>query len=277
MSDVIFEQNDHVLTCTLNRPEAHNGITADIYRELLARFSAAENDDSIRVIVTRAAGKSWCVGADSGDLRSMPEMGVDGVYEKMLAGKIGLRNETPEAQKRLGIGQWVLKFASLRKPKIASIQGAVAGGGLGLALLHDFRIASENAKFTTAFGRLGIGVELGISCILPELVGRQTAMDLLARCRIIDACEADKIGLIDQLVSHETLEQTTQDFAQELARQSPLALMSNLAAVSREWKANLESQLEFELVAQRKLFASEDFKEGIDAFLNRRPPNFRGK
>ena len=276
-TELIVERHGLIRVLTLNRPEAHNSITASLYEQLLQQLREAAEDVDTRVVVTRASGKSFCVGADGGDLERFASLGLHGSWAESFAGRIGLTPEDERLYGDCGIGAWVMAISEFQKPWIASIGGATAGGGLGLAALHHFRVASTNAKFTTAFGRLGLGPEMGLSATLPALVGSQIAMEMLCTSRLVDAEEAARTGLVDRLVSPENLEAETLSFARSLAEQSPLAIRAVLASQRREWREKLLEKLRSEWADQAPLFASEDFKEGIAAFKARRAPRFMGR
>jgi enoyl-CoA hydratase/carnithine racemase len=276
MSDLLSERHGNVLVLTLNRPDANNSITADLYKGLLESLREASLDDRVRAVVTRAVGRNWCVGADARDLKRFPDIGLRSAWLETFAGRIGLDERTEQDTADIGIGRWVLAVTDFVKPWIASIGGAAAGGGLGLAALHHFRVASRTAKFTTAFGKLGLGPEMGLSATLPALVGRQAAMNLLLTSRLVDADEAARLGLIDSLVTDGSLDEKTMDFAEQIGAQAPKATRAVLRGQSVLWRGTLREHLAREWADQTELFASADFKEGVAAFLNHRPPHFKG-
>ncbi len=262
---------------TLNRPEANNSFNVSIFKSMLEPLHEAERDDRVKVIVTRAAGRHFSVGAEGSWLAGSGPQGLNETFSENTADKLGVHVGAAGAMEELGIGRWIYAVASIQKPMIASIQGAAAGGGFAIAMLHHFRIGSEKARFIAAFGKLGLGPEMGLSASLPAVVGRQRAMDILLNSPVIEGAEAHAIGLLDRLVSSGSLEEETLRYAGQLAALAPLAVRATLRQLSRTWLRDLRDQLEIEWRDQCLLFASADFREGVTAFMERRPPAFGGR
>ena len=270
------DQQDGIFTLTLDRPTSHNSLNAAVYAEILDAIQEAERDDRVRVIVTRSEGRSFSVGADAGNLDGYAGRGLRQTFDEDFSRKMGMHTGPCGALEDLGVGRWVLAVARVEKPWICAVQGVAAGGGFALAMLHHFRIASEKARFTAAFSKLGLGPELGLSSTLPAICGRQAAMAILLSSRMIEAEEAHRLGIVDRLVPHDDLEEKTLEFAGELARAAPLAVRAVLRSLSRRWLIELREALEVEWRDQAVLFSSQDFAEGVSAFAERRSPQFHG-
>jgi enoyl-CoA hydratase/carnithine racemase len=259
--DIRVERVGAIMLVTLNRPEQNNSMTAAMFAQMHAALVEAESDPSVRVVLTKAEGKSFCVGADGGDLQEGLAKPMAQVYRASFEGRQGLPGLGSEAAHlvdRLGFNRWAYAIAQIRVPMIAMVGGAAAGGGLGLALLHHFRFADTNAKFTTAFGRLGLGSELGCSFLLTELVGRQKALDMLVTSRRVMAQEALSIGLVDRLTDPAQLFAETMAYAETIAAMPPLAVRANIDAVLRSREDQLKLAMEREWERQKLLWGTDE-------------------
>jgi 2-(1,2-epoxy-1,2-dihydrophenyl)acetyl-CoA isomerase len=177
---------------------------------------------------------------------------------------------------RLGIGRETLAIGNYDKPMIAAVNGAAAGGGLALAMLHDIRLASERATFTSAFVRIGLVAEMGLTYTLPRAIGLEAAMDVMLTGRSVRADEALELGLVRRVVAHERLMAETMAVAEQIAAQAPIAVQFAKRALARSLENTFLAQLELEWPYQVAAFDTDDAREGIAAFRERRPPNFRG-
>lgn len=276
-SSLIVEKADGVMTLTLNRPESQNSIIAEVYAQLIIAAREAEADDTIRVILLRASGKNFCMGADAGNLDGYSERGLCETFEQDFFGKIGLEGGAGGPLNDYGIGAWALAFASIEKPIICAVQGVAAGGGFALAMLPHFRIAAKDARFVSAFPKLGLGSELGLSATLPAVCGMQKALDIILSSRPVGGEEAFHLNIVDRIAEAEDLDAAASDFAMEIAAMAPLAVRATLRQLRRGWMEKLRTQLEIEWRDQMVLFASNDFKEGVRSFTDRRPANFTGR
>jgi len=265
-ADIRVERSGAVMLVTLNRPQQNNSMTPAMFAQLYGALSEAESDPAVRVVVTKAEGRSFCVGADGGDLRGWVDKPMAEVYRVSFEGRQGLPGLGSEAAHlvdRLGFNRWAFAISQIRVPMIAMISGAAAGGGLGLSLLHHFRFADTNAKFTTAFGRLGLGSELGCSFLLAELVGRQKALDLLITSRRVAADEALAMGLVDRLVDPAQLLDETMAYANQIAAMPPLAVRANIDSILRAREDQLKLSMEREWERQKLLWGTDDFKSAV--------------
>lgn len=269
--DILSERVGDIMIVTLNRPEARNGITPEMFAGIMEAFKAAEAGDA-KVIVTKAAGKTFCVGADAGGLEAAMDITIEKQFWDDFEGRQGLPGLGGRAARLLdplGFNRWAWEIAQVRVPSIAVINGAVAGAGLGLSLLHHFRFASRTAKFTTAFGRLGLGPELGSSYLLPDIVGRQNALDLFATSRVIDATRAVEIGLADRLCAPEELLDAAMAYAEEICATPVVAARAGVDAIMRQRDAGLRAAMEQEWSRQKDLWGSDAFKAAVNDLIRR--------
>ncbi len=265
---VRYEVSDRVATITLDRPDRLNSWTGRMHAEYRWALAEADRDRSARVIVVTGAGRAFCAGADTRALSGHVERGA---YD---AG-------TPDELARPGFGVDPLFDADfayhfgLSKPVLAAINGAAAGVGLVLACYCDLRIAASGAKLTTAHGRLGLPAEYGLSWLLPRLIGLTRANDLLLSSRIVLAEEAERIGLVNEVVPAEDLMGRAMEYARMLATTvSP----SSLRATRRQVYADLHGGAVPAVIRAQRLLeemvAGPDFAEGVAAFGEKRAPNF---
>ena len=197
MSDVVAERHGAVLVCRLNRPTALNGLTGGLLGEYLGLLADARADDAVRVVVTTGEGDAFSAGADVCDLASETAgQGLNALLHERL-GLTGTLSAADRAFDRLGIGRETLAIKNYDKPLIAAVNGAAAGGGFALAMLHDIRLASERATFTSAFVRIGLVAEMGLSYTLPRAIGLEAAMDVMYTGRSVSADEARDWALFE--------------------------------------------------------------------------------
>jgi enoyl-CoA hydratase/carnithine racemase len=252
---VLADVDGGVATVTLNRPERLNAWTGRMESAYRAAIAEAEADPAVRVVVVTGAGRGFCAGADAAALGPMTSTGV---YDS------GVREEVER-----GFG-WQLR---LSKPVIAAINGPVAGIGLVLALFCDLRFAAPGAKLTTSFGRLGLPAEHGSSWLLPRLVGRSRAADLLFSSRVVLAEEALAIGLVDRVCSVGDTLEYARTIASEISPSSLATFKQQLwddTVGERSLDASIASS--YELL--HRMVGEADFREGVRAMQEQRPPRF---
>jgi enoyl-CoA hydratase/carnithine racemase len=277
MSEVVVERHGAVLMCRLNRPQQRNGLTGAMLAGYLAALDEAATDDAVRVVVTTGEGEAFSAGADLGDLGGeTARQGLNALTQHKL-GSVNRLSTADRAFDRLGIGRETLVIKNFDKPLIAAVNGAAAGGGFALAMLHDIRLASERATFTSAFVRIGLVAEMGLSYTLPRAVGLEAAMDVMFTGRSVAADEALAMGLIRRVVPHADLVSEAMAYAEQIAAQAPIAVQFAKRTLARSLDNSFSVQLEVEWPNQAAAFDTEDAREGIAAFRERRAPRFRGR
>lgn len=264
---------ERVATITLNRPDKLNAWTAVMEQEVGAAMDAADNDGSVRVIVLTGAGRGFCAGADMSLLNTVATQGLDDRGRKQALATRGNREGV-----RADFQRKYSYFPALSKPVIAAINGPVVGLGLVIALYCDLRFASDAAKFSTAFSRRGLVAEYGMAWMLPRLVGLPNALDLLFSARTIDAAEAQRIGLVNQVFANEQFMEKVNAYARELA--SSVSPRSMRVMKRQVYDAMFQTLAEAIETSEQEMLASlqsEDFKEGVAHFREKRAPQFKGK
>jgi enoyl-CoA hydratase/carnithine racemase len=247
----------HVGTIEIRRPP-NNFFDNALINEIAQAFEAFDADPQCRAIVLAAEGKAFCAGAD---LSNRPETGT------VSEGDSRAKHLYKEA----------VRLFRNRKPIVAAVHGAAIGGGLGLALVADFRVTCQEARFSANFTRLGFHPGFGLTLMLPRLVGPQQAALLFYTGRRIPGDEAVRIGLADVLVDRNEVRNTAQALALEIALSAPLAVMSTRETLRRTLVDAVEAATERELVEQEWLRRTADFKEGVAAMAGRHLPNFVGR
>lgn len=264
---VIYEVDDGVAVMTLNRPEVKNAFDAQMQAEMDAVLTEVAKDANARVLIITGAGKAFCTGADIAYLMSIGEEHKLHVttMEEMIRGDGNVLTT-------------VLKIRNMAKPVIAAVNGTAAGGGLALALACDIRLASETARFNMIFTKRGVIPESGSTYTLPRLVGTARALELVFTADTVGAAEADRIGMVNKVVPADQLMAAAKELAKKIAQNSPVALGFAKAAIYRGIaETDIAAQMDYEAYVENVLFNTEDFKEGINSFLEGRPPQFKGK
>jgi enoyl-CoA hydratase/carnithine racemase len=254
-----------IATITLNRPDKLNAWTEIMEQEVRSAMFEADQDESVRAIILTGAGRGFCAGADMSLLKDLAEHGA--------AGRV------PESEIHPGdFAQKYSYFPALSKPVIAAINGPVVGLGFILTLYCDLRFASDTAQFSTTFARRGLIAEYGIAWMLPRLIGLPHAIDLLFSARTINAAEALRIGLVNQVFPHESFAAGVHQYVRDLVT---LSSPRSLRIIKRQLYQGLSQSLtEASQWADREILASlasEDFKEGVAHFREKRLPLFTGR
>jgi enoyl-CoA hydratase/carnithine racemase len=272
--ETIYQVADRVATLTLNRPDKLNAWTAVMEREVRAAISDAEREENVRVIVITGAGRGFCAGADMSLLSTVAEKGLE---EARRAQGVQATSESVEGTRR-DFQKKYSYFPAVTKPVIAAINGPVVGLGLVIAMYCDLRFASDAARFGTAFAQRGLIAEYGMAWMLPRLVGHANALDLLFSARMVDAAEALRMGLVNQVFPRDKFPERVQNYATELAASvSPRSLRVIKRQVYEAMFQTLAEsfeQSEWEMLASLQ---SEDFKEGVAHFIQKRAPAFTGR
>lgn len=271
--EVLYDVTDRIATVTLNRPERMNAYNAALGHQLRAAMRRATDDAGVRAIILTGAGRGFCAGADMDNLSAGTASGGANFNAESAAGPAPFDPaSSPDYQTPHSY------FPAVPKPIIAVINGACAGLGLVYALYCDQRFAAAGAKFTTAFARRGLIAEHGISHTLPRLVGLSKALDLLVSARKFDADEALRLGVVDQVLPPDQLMAAARDYARDLADNvSP----RSMAVIKRQlWAVDQQSMrqaIELGNAEMQLSFGSEDFKEGVAHFVEKRPAQFTGR
>jgi 2-(1,2-epoxy-1,2-dihydrophenyl)acetyl-CoA isomerase len=256
---VIVERSGAVGRLTLNRPEKLNAFAGRMRDEIFEGLAELDARD-VRVVVITGAGRGFCSGADVTYLAELLENRDAASFEKLL-----------DAGRRV-----VTRIRAMPAPVIASVNGPAAGGGLNLALACDLRIASDRATFGQTFTRIGLAPDWGGLHFLPRLVGEAKAIELMMTGEIVDATEARRIGLVNRVVPHEDLAAETDRLAELLASRPPASLAAIKSGVYASGDRSLAETLDFETESQLACFGTEDAREGVAAFFERRAPRFTG-
>jgi enoyl-CoA hydratase/carnithine racemase len=270
MSDdpLLYDVADHVATITLNRPERRNAISTSMLNQLTKRLQEADRSREVRaIVITGAEGGGFCAGLDLVDATSGSGIGGGGGggSEESTAGSLQTR-DLPT----------VVLF-EIDTPVIAAINGGAAGYGLDLALGCDIRLMAESAKLAAAFTKRGVVPESGGTFYLPRLLGWGKAAELIYLGKTVLADEALDIGLVNAVIPDGDLMKTAQDWAQQIAANAPLAVQSSKRLMRHGLTEDFQSHTHHVLLETIRLFGTKDFREGITSFMEKRPPEFKGR
>ena len=259
METLLYDQTDGVGTITLNRPEVMNATNDTLYHELSALIAEIAKDDRVGVVVLTGAGRGFCAGAD---VRAMdPDAGP---------------------LKRRMRHRWILRdilrpLIELEKPVIAAVNGAAVGAGFNIALACDILLASDRAVFSQIFARLALVPDLGGMYLLTRLVGLNKAKELCFTAKKISAQEAYDLGIANHIVPADELLDRAQEMAAQIAAGPPTALAMVKTLLNKSSTATLDHMLEFESYAQTVAYTTDEHREGVAAFREKRNPDFRRK
>ena len=253
---IIVEIEDEIALIRLNRPEALNALNSALITELAEALREADGNDKIRCVVLTGSEKAFAAGAD---IKEMSEKSFVDVYEGDL------------------FGSQIAAIRAFRKPMIAAVSGYALGGGCELAMICDFIIAAENAKFGQPEINLGVIPGIGGTQRLTRFVGKSKAMDMILTGRFMDAAEAERSGLVSRVVPTPKLIAEAMTAARKIAERSMIAARAAKESVNRAYESTMTEGLLFERRAFQGLFATEDQKEGMSAFLEKREPQFRDR
>ncbi len=253
---IIVDISDYVATITLNRPDAMNALNSELLGELCTALEEADASEKVRCIIITGSEKAFAAGADISEMaeKSFVEMYTQRFFE----------NETD-------------RFNRIRKPIIAAVAGYALGGGCELAMMCDFIIAAENAKFGQPEINLGVIAGLGGTQRLTRFVGKSKSMDMHLTGRFMDAAEAERSGLVSRVVPLKKLLSEAKAAAEKIGEKSQIATMAAKDAVDRAFETTLAEGLNYERRLFHSLFATEDQSEGMAAFTEKREPQFRDR
>jgi enoyl-CoA hydratase/carnithine racemase len=256
-----YEETGAVATLTLDRPEALNALTFEVYRELTGTLRALAGRGDVRVVVLTGRGRAFCTGGD---------------VKEIIGELLKYDRDRLAAFTRLTC-DLIRAMRGLPQPIIASLNGTVAGAGAAIALAADLRLAADTARIAFLFVKVGLsGADMGAAHLLPRVVGLGRATEMLMTGEFVDAAEALRIGLYNRVVSPERLAAETAEMAARLARGPAAGLAATKDALNREMNMSLEAALDHEAAVQAELMQRPDFHEGFAAFMGKRPPRFEG-
>ncbi len=264
--ELLVEQDGHIVTITLNRPERLNAISRAMLSELSAKMVEADKDPDVRCIILTGAGRGFCSGLDLIDTSDrMDESGSVGGGSNRARQLFDLRDAPINVM-------W-----HTDTPIICAINGAAAGYGMDMTLLCDMRIMSENAKLAAVTAKRNVVPESGGTWLLPRLVGWAKAAELYYRGRTIDAQESLEIGIVNAVVPNDKLMETAREWAQDVADNAPVAVQTTKRMMRMGMEESYDTAVDHLMVHLSGLFQSEDFKEGLQAFMEKRKPKFTGR
>lgn len=257
---VLVERADGVATITFNRPDVRNAMTVELTNAFSEAVEELKDDRAVRAVVVTGAGKAFCAGGDLSWIQPGPDADIPSMRSKMRA-----------------FYPRFLAIRALDVPTIAAVNGAAVGAGLCLAMACDLRIAAEDAKLSTAFLRLGMHPGMAATYLLTRLVGTARAAELFFTARTIDGREAERMGLVNSTVPAGALIGAAADLAREIAANAPIPMGMVKRAIYLAERADLETMLEYEGLAQPITMSTADLLEGLAAMREKRAPNFEGR
>jgi 2-(1,2-epoxy-1,2-dihydrophenyl)acetyl-CoA isomerase len=256
--DILLQIEDGIGTVTLNRPDRLNTLAIPTIDQLVAALAEVAASDDVRAVVLTGHGRRFCAGADQAEMVERDPQAWEPIVRRYLAP--------------------VRAIVAMDKPVVAALQGDAVGGGLGLALACDFRIAAEGIRMGAPFTPIGLaGCDMSAGWFLPRYVGLGKATDLMFTGRLVEADEALAIGLVHRVVPPEKFHGEVSALARQLAAGPPIAHRWTKRAIHHSLGVDMEAEFEFEIFAQVQCIQSEDHREGVRAFQEKRPPVFRGR
>ena len=252
------ELSNGVLTLTMNRPDLLNSFNREMALDLQKELENASSNSEVRAIVITGEGRAFCAGQDLQEAISDEGPAIETIVKEHY-------------------NPIILKIREIEKPIIAKVNGVAAGAGANIALACDVVIATEKASFIQAFSQIGLIPDSGGTYFLPKLIGQAKATALMFTAEKISAEEAEKLGMIYKFVDHESLDEEVNKFAGKIAQMPTKALGLTKELVNASWNNSLKDQLNMEMDKQAEAGNSYDYKEGVNAFLEKRKPEFKGE
>ena len=257
---VLEERNGSIATIRMNRPERLNALNIELGRGVVHALLRASQDNSVRVVVLTGAGRGFCAGGDLELLRDLRKHNASDELKGLL-----------EAGKEM-----CLAIAAMTKPVIAAVNGPAAGGGMNLALAADMRIASDKANFSESFAKVGLYPDFGGTYFLPRIVGPALAAELFYTAETLTAEDALRLGIVNRVFPADKFEAETQKIVEVLAGAPTVAFRDVKRTIVGDDRKAMETKLDEEIRLQTHCFQSEDCLEGLNAFFEKRKPNFKG-
>lgn len=260
--DLLYRKGNGIAVITMNRPDKRNALSGELFQGIFNSVADSAADDEVKVVIITGTGDSFCSGAD---------------VKAMAAGALQRREPPPENPEQVRRAPFALQFRECPKPIIASVNGVAVGVGLDLALSCDIRIASDKARMTVGYVRRGMVPAAGSAWFLPRLLGMDRALKVIWTSEMIDAAEAEKLGLVTMVVPHDELESSTLEIAEQIAKAPTLAVQAAKRAVYESLNLDLEKSLALTMTIRQGLLGTRDFHESATAFVEKREPTFKGE
>jgi len=265
MTEVLYDVADHIATITLNAPERLNTISSAMLDQLSQRLLEADRDRDVRCIVLTGAGRAFCAGLDLTAQMSAPKGSLGGMGTlDSSPGEFDIRNAPP------------IVLHNIDTPTICALNGGAAGYGLDIALGCDVRIAATSAKLAPGFAKRGIVPESGGTWLLPRMVGYAKAAEIAFTARTLLADESLELGLVNRVVADAHLQASAREMAAEIASNAPLAVRAIKRMMRAAETETFEQNVHHVFLQLLPLFRTNDFQEGVTAFMEKRTPNFTG-
>jgi 2-(1,2-epoxy-1,2-dihydrophenyl)acetyl-CoA isomerase len=258
-NSLLYTNTDSVCTITLNRPDVYNAFNEELSAEMIDALKKTAKDESIRVVIITGAGKAFCSGQDLQDVKSL-------TGNRSLSDSV-LRRYNP----------MILGVREMPKPVICRLNGVAAGAGASLAMACDIIVSAESAVLVQAFANIGLVLDSGSSFFLPNLIGYHKAFEFCTLGSKVTAAEAHRLGIINKLVPLEELDAAVKDFADRYAAAAPRSMTLIKKMLNKSLSSNLRDMLQYEAYSQEIAGMSDDYKEGVAAFLEKRKAVFTGK
>ena len=260
-NETILDKEGRIAVLTLNRPDKLNAINDEMRKSLSSTLQEVENDDNLRALILTGAGRGFCSGAD---------------VAIQAARASGEQMDTGRSELLSLVGDFTLAFGKINKPVIAAINGVAAGVGLTLTLCCDIRLASERARFSAIWVKRGLIPDGGATFLLPMVVGMDRAMEMSFTGDIIDAGEAERINLVTRVVPHKELMTRAKSLAERIAGMPPVTVGMIKKIMWEEVRQKMRQSLFFESYGQNLVRETDDQKEAVKAFMEKREPLFKG-
>ena len=260
-AELLVEQRGQVVILTLNRPDTLNALTMPMVDAVLARLDECNDDPDVRVVVITGAGRGFCSGLD------LKAANIADAKRKSVFRMLDYANH------------WIARIRAFSKPTIAAVNGVAAGGGLGLALGCDLRVAADNAKFSAIFANIGMPTQDAAGALLPQVVGMPKALEMIYTAKMVGAEEAERIGLANEVVPAGELIERVVALGERIAALPPIAIAMSKQIVLRGYGKSLDDQLAYQNLGTflNSGYAVEDLKEAVTAFKEKRKPVFKGR
>jgi 2-(1,2-epoxy-1,2-dihydrophenyl)acetyl-CoA isomerase len=258
MESILMEKQDGVMRILLNRPEKFNAFNREMALALQSALDQCASDDTIRCVVLTGSGKAFCAGQDLGEVTGENPVSFDLILQEHY-------------------NPIITRIRTLRKPVLAAVNGVAAGAGANIALSCDLVVAHEGASFIQAFSKIGLIPDSGGTFFLPRLIGMQRATALMMLGEKITAKDAENMGMIYRSFGADVYESEVDKLSNQLAMMPTEGLALTKQALNQSLQNNLIDQLQFEDKLQQKAASTEDYREGVNAFLEKRAPQFKGK